>query len=85
MHLKLEIEEDLASLLRALRWPLDEAVRELVVLELYRRGTISSGKAAGLLRMSRPAFIRYASELGIPYYEMTRDERASEIRESWKL
>jgi hypothetical protein len=42
-------------------------LRELAVLELYRRRAISSGRAAELLDLRRGEFVRYASRLGIPY------------------
>jgi predicted HTH domain antitoxin len=75
---ELELEDDLVGLLRQTNQSLQQAVRELIVLELYRRGAISSGKAAELLRMERWAFVRYASHLGIPYFEMTEDEWQAE-------
>jgi len=49
---------------------------------LYRRGTISSGKAAELLSMSRWEFIHHASRLGIPYFAMTGDEWEAERKRS---
>ena len=72
--IQLNLEDDLTALLRQENQPVGVTVREFVVLELYRRGSLSSGKAAQLLQMSRPEFIRYASRLGIPFYEMTPDE-----------
>jgi predicted HTH domain antitoxin len=75
---RLDLEEELVALLRPLNQPIRRTVRELIVLELYRRGMISSGKAAELLDMSRWAFIQYASKLGIPYFEMTEDEWEAE-------
>lgn len=52
----------------------DEQIRELVVLELYRRRIISSGKAAELLKRDRGELIRYASRLGIPYIDLDEVE-----------
>ena len=75
---ELELEDDLVGLLRQSNRPLQQEVRELIVLELYRRGAISSGKAAELLRMARWEFVRYASHLGIPYFDMTQDEWQAE-------
>jgi len=46
---KIEIEEPLAAILHQTNQPVQQAGREMIVLELYRRGTISSGKAAGFL------------------------------------
>ncbi len=76
--INLNLEEDLTALLRQSNQPVQSTVREFVVLELYRRGTISSGKAAQLLGMSRWEFIHYASRLGIAFFDMTDEEWQSE-------
>ena len=74
----LDLEDELTALLQGLNKPAPQAIREMVVLELFRRGTISSGKAAQLLQMTRWEFIRYASRLGIAFFDMTTDEWQSE-------
>jgi predicted HTH domain antitoxin len=56
-----------------------EQVRELAVLELYRRRVISSGKAAELLGMPRAELIRYAGRLGIPALDLDESELAREL------
>ncbi len=76
---KIEIEESLAAILHQTNLPAQQAGREMIVLELYRRGTISSGKAAELLGMQRIDFIQHASRLGIPYFALTPDEWEAEI------
>lgn len=70
----IDLDESLATLLHQTNRPVQLAASEMIVLELYRRGAISSGKAGELLKMSRMDFIRYASELGIPNIDMTADE-----------
>lgn len=75
---KIEIEESLAALLNQTNQPVQQAGREMIILELYRRGNISSGKAAELLGMPRIDFIRHASQLGIPVFDMTDDEWEAE-------
>jgi predicted HTH domain antitoxin len=76
---KIEIEEPLAALLHQTNQPVQAAGREMIVLELYRRGAISSGKAAELLGTQRIDFIKHASRLGIPYFAMTEDEWEAEM------
>jgi predicted HTH domain antitoxin len=76
--IQLELDEDIATLLQGLNQPVPQVARELIVLELYRRGTISSGKAAQLLDMSRFEFVRYASRLGIAFFDLTDDEWKAE-------
>jgi len=81
----LNLGDDLIALLHQLNQPIHLAARELIVLELYRRGAISSGKSAQLLGMPKPDFISYASRMGIPYYEMTQDEWEAERAQGEKL
>lgn len=81
----LTLDADLTALLQNLNQPLDQAARELMVLELYRRGNISSGKAAELIEMSRWEFVRYASRLGIPFFEMSEEEWENERLQAEKL
>ena len=75
---KIDIEGDVAALLHETNQPLQQAAREMIVLELYRRGSVSSGKAAELLGMQRLAFIHHASRLGMPYFMLTKDEWEAE-------
>jgi len=82
---KIDLEAGLAALLPQTNQTIQEAAREMIVLELYRRGTISSGKAAELLGMPRLEFIRHASRLGIPHIDMTPDEWEAEkaVLDAW--
>jgi predicted HTH domain antitoxin len=52
-----ELDSDLVALLEELQRPAKAAARELIVLELYRQGDVSSGRAAQLLGMEREEFI----------------------------
>ena len=76
---RLELDAQLAGQLQRLGRPLGELVPELLVLELYRRASISSGKAAELLGMDRFAFVQHAARLGIPFFDMTEDELRAEL------
>ena len=79
--LTLEVDDELLSVLRESGRPVERLALELMVLELYRRGAVSSGWAAVRLGMKRFDFIPYASELGIPFIDMTEEEWATEMRE----
>ena len=81
----LNLEDDVAALLRAGNQPLQQTAYEFIVLELYRRGSISSGKAAELLGMARFEFIRYAARLGVAFFDMTNEEWQSERRQAQAL
>jgi predicted HTH domain antitoxin len=75
----LELDDDLVAAMGLLDQPPQQAARELIVLELYRREVISSGKAAELLGMSKLEFIQYSGKLGIPYFRMSNDEWQTEV------
>ena len=70
----IDLDEGLATLLHETNENVDLAASEMIVLELYRRGAISSGKAGELRGMPRLDFIRHASALGIPAIDMTAEE-----------
>ncbi|MBA3945988.1 MAG: UPF0175 family protein [Herpetosiphonaceae bacterium] len=74
----LQLEDELVALLHSANQPIQRTAHELIVLELYRRATISSGKAAQLLGMSRFEFIRHASRLGLAFFDLTEDEWEAE-------
>ena len=80
-----EIDRDLVDLLEELQRPAKQTARELIVLELYRQGEVSSGRAAQLLGKEREEFIRYASEQGIPYFQLDTDELQREVDTFKKL
>jgi len=80
--INIEIGEELSALLQKLGQPVEQAAREMIVLELYRRSLISSGKAAELLGLARLDFIQRASDLGIPYFRFTENEWQAEVTES---
>ncbi len=74
----IELDQELVDLLHNVGNPQDK-LKEYLVLEMYRRREVSSGKAAELLDMERFEFIRYASRLGIPFLDMDEKEIQDEI------
>jgi predicted HTH domain antitoxin len=79
-ELKLDLPPDLLEVLESLGDP-QQTIKECVVLELYQRGEISSGKAAELLGMSRFEFIQYSGRLGIPFFRYSPEELEAELRD----
>ncbi|MBN1485049.1 MAG: UPF0175 family protein [Chloroflexia bacterium] len=77
-----QFERELWELFRPFYQRPDEALREVAVLELYRRREISSGKAAELLGMERFEFVHYAGRLGIPFFDLDEDELIAEVRQA---
>lgn len=84
-NVQIDLDQDLVAVLEELHRPVKEAARELIVLELYRQGELSSGKAAQLLGMEREDFIRHASAQGIPYFQLHGEELRRELEASKKL
>jgi predicted HTH domain antitoxin len=78
-NVSIELDDDLAGILGEAGQPIDRAALEPIVLELYRRGKVSSGRGAELLGMSRLAFIQQASDLGIPYLVLDGPELDREV------
>ena len=81
----IELPDDLVALLHQFNQPLQHSVRELIVLELYRRGVVSSGKTAQLLGIGRWELVHCAPRLGIPYFALTPDAWATERAQSATL
>jgi predicted HTH domain antitoxin len=60
------VADELLTILRGLGEDPERAVLEATVLELFRRGELSRGRAAELLGVDLLAFLRLASARGIP-------------------
>lgn len=54
-------------------------VNEWLILSLFTEGRISSGKAAGLLEMSRVEFLALLRRQSIAYVDYTEEELAEEF------
>lgn len=74
------LDDELVKVMQTAAEPVERTARVMIVMQLYWRETISSGKAAELLGMSRLDFIRRSGELGIPYFRMTPEEWEAEMR-----
>ncbi len=79
MGVMVEIDSWLGALLASDDRDVPRKARECIVLELYREGKLSSGKASELLGMERTSFVEYASALNIPYAEETDLELDSDL------
>lgn len=72
------VDDELAALVERDK-PLDQAAREALVMDLFRRRRISTGKACELLRVEREDFIRRADELGVPVSLTTDKDFAADM------
>jgi hypothetical protein len=76
---EIPIDDELLALLDGEGVDAGRALHEAAVLELYRRGSISAGRAAALLNMEKWTFVRWAGDLGIPYFRMDPDDLTREF------
>lgn len=60
-------------------------VSEWLVFSLYAEGKISSGKAAGLMGISRIEFIKLLQTRGISFINYTEDEIKEELESAKKI
>jgi predicted HTH domain antitoxin len=72
-----ELEDEVASLLEADQ-PLEREAHETLVMDLFRRGKVSTGRACKLLGLDRTAFAQRAAARGIPYFLMDKEEWEAE-------
>jgi predicted HTH domain antitoxin len=79
------LDEKFLSFVAKKKKDIPKRLRELSILELYRRKEISSGKAAELLGMERFEFVRYASRLGIPFFDMSEEELERDLEAAKRI
>ena len=80
---QIELPEDVARLLDPSGTDVAGRAREAVVLHLFQQGSISAGRGAELLGMSKDAFRALHQRHGIPYFRQTPDELLEEIRAAY--
>jgi predicted HTH domain antitoxin len=79
-EIRLHIDDEMLPLLGESPEEIERHALEMIVLELYRRRSVSAGRAAELLGLENLAFIRWTGELGIPYFDLSADELREELR-----
>lgn len=79
MKVALELPRDLLGALEVPQTQMEARLRELIALELFREGRISSGKGAELLGISKLAFIQLLSQHGIDYFTESPEELKTEV------
>jgi len=76
----IEIPSEILPIVAKKRKDIPSKVLEYLILELYRLGKLSSGKAAQYLDMGRFEFIRFASRQGIPFVDMDKGELSKDFK-----
>lgn len=83
-EITITIPSEILSIVAKRRRDIPSRVLEYLILELYRLGEISSGKAAQLLDMERLEFVKFASRLGIPFIDMDKEEIGEDYKHAHK-
>lgn len=76
---EMELPSDFLSILNVSKSEIENRLRELFVVELFREGRISSGKGAELLGISLWSFLQLLSKHQIDYFSQTPDELEAEV------
>ncbi|HID56713.1 TPA: UPF0175 family protein [Candidatus Poribacteria bacterium] len=79
LTVSLQFPRDLLGALDVPREQLEARLRELIVLQLFREGRISSGKGAELLGLSKLDFIRLLARHGLSYFTESPEELTAEV------
>ena len=78
-EIRIALDEDVLRLLGESPEQVEHHALEIIVLELYRRHSVSAGRAAMLLGMDKLSFIQWSGSLGIPYFDLTAEELREEL------
>ncbi len=76
---QIELRSDVTPLISKTKREVSQRIKEMVAIELFREGKISTGKAAQILGMKRFDFISLLSHLEIPYFAQDKEELSKEF------
>lgn len=79
ISVNLQLPSDLLSAMNIPKTALSLRIKELMALELFREGCISTGKAAEILDIPKIAFIQLLKQYGINYFTESPAELAEQI------
>lgn len=76
---KIELASNIVPLIAKKRTDVPRKIKEIIAIELFREGKISTGKAAQVLGIKRLQFISLLSQLEIPYFNQDKEELQREF------
>ena len=71
---QVELDARVVPLVAPRKGEVSARLRELAVIELFREGRLSSGKAADVLGLERMEFFALLHHLHVPYFDHDPDE-----------
>ncbi len=80
LNVHMQLPRDLLGALEVPEEQVERRLREMIALQLFREGRISSGKAAELLGISKLEFIQLLARHSISYFTETPGELVAEVR-----
>ncbi len=75
----LEVPRDLAVALNVSPPQIAARVQELIAVELFREGLISSGKGAEILGVSKFTFVQLLAQRGVSYFTESSEELTTDV------
>jgi len=79
LKVELELPRELLGALNVNAAQLAQKAKEALVLRLFQEGTISAGKGAEIVGLSKAAFIDLLDREGIPYLSLEPGELAEDV------
>lgn len=83
--IRFNIPDEVAELLGDSPEQVNRRALEIIVLQLYRGHDISAGRAAEILDIEKWTFIRWAGELGTPYFDTDPEDWENQLRALEKM
>lgn len=76
---EVNLADDLIPIIAPRRQDIPQRLKEMITIELFREGKVSSGKAAQILGISRQEFIHLLSLHNVDYFSQGKDEMREEF------
>lgn len=70
----INLPQEILNIISSKSEEINDKLRELLILELYREHKISAGKAAEILNISKSAFIYFSSSRDIAHIDQSLEE-----------
>lgn len=80
LTVRLNLPRDLLGVLDVSETGLENRLRELIAIELFREGRISSGKGGELVGISKWDFIQLLTRYNVPYFNQTPEDLVGEVQ-----
>ncbi|MEQ9552815.1 MAG: UPF0175 family protein [Coleofasciculus sp. G3-WIS-01] len=80
LTVRLNLPRNLLGVIDVSETGLENRIRELIAIELFREGRISSGKGGELVGISKWDFIQLLTRYNVPYFNQTPEDLVAEVQ-----